>query len=124
MEDDGYDVWIDLSDIHGNKEFSAEIDMGNFGCALFVSLISKTYIKKDFCREEIACAGRYNKYCMPLHIAKVIIPPGSGFNLTFSKSQLGYGKDIISDNDFEEFYSDFIESLDLFFKKSTDPYLK
>ena len=86
LEADDYEIWIDLSDIHGNEEFSAEIEKGIFGCSAFVSLLSKTYINKDFCKDEIECARHYHKQLIPLHIERVIIPPGSGFNLSFSKS--------------------------------------
>lgn len=121
LEADDYEIWIDLSDIHGNEEFSAEIEKGIFGCSAFVSLLSKTYINKAFCKDEIECARHYHKQLIPLHIERVIIPPGSGFNLSFSKSQIGYGKDILSDEDFEEFYNDFVETLELFFCKSDTP---
>ncbi len=117
LKEDGYDLWIDVDDIRANEQFSKEIELGIYKSAIFVSLISESYITKQFCGEEIECARHYNKELIPLHIEKVIIPPGSGFVLSFSKSQLGYGKDIVTEEDFEALYKGFLEAIELFVKK-------
>lgn len=111
LKQDGYDVWIDYDEIRANEMISPEIEKAIYGSTVFLSLLSRSYIQKDFCREEAECARKYKKILMPVHIERVVIPPGSGYHLTFSKSQLGYGSDIVTEDDFEKWYQRLLQGI-------------
>ena len=114
---EGYNLWIDVNNIRAREKFSKEIELGIYESSIFVSLISKSYITKDFCEDEIECAKCFGKELVPLYIEKVIIPPGSGYVLSYSRSEVGYGKDIVTEEDFEALYKGFLEGVELFIKK-------
>lgn len=104
-----YDIWIDFSEIHAKEVFTKEIAIGIQNCELFISVISKSYINKPFCQEELAYAKKKEKEKLPFYIEPIVFDAELDFTFGNRESEL---RTDISYHD--------VDNVDEFVKKQCD----
>ncbi len=57
LRDAGWDVWMDVSDLHPMERFTEEIAEGIRGCSVFLFLYSKAYHDSRYCGDEFGYAA-------------------------------------------------------------------
>jgi hypothetical protein len=74
LQDLGYDVWIDSSNIVAGHQFSTAISQGIAECDFFLLFVSTNSIKSDFIRREVDVAHKKRRTIIQLLLEDVDIP--------------------------------------------------
>ena len=71
LQDAGIPCWVDHEKIRGGQNYIAAIDPAVEDCAVFLPLLSKSYVDKNYCEHEFNLAVGMQKCIMPVCIDDV-----------------------------------------------------
>lgn len=82
LEENGYEVWIDRTDIEGGAEWRSQIVSAIETCEAFLLILSHHSIASRNVRREIDVAEAADRQIIPVMIEQITLPPELRYQLS------------------------------------------
>lgn len=103
--------WIDKDNIRGKEKYHAKIAQAIRDCSIFISIVSNTYLEKEFCSKECEFAAEQHKNSLCIYIEKgVTVDTNHGLGIQFlyaGENKPGFNLDWSNDeNSFNKLFEE------------------
>ena len=71
LEREGYNVWLDVSDISSGSDWHSAIGEGLRKCKALIAIITHKYMHSKYCKNELFMADSLHKHIFPIFLEEV-----------------------------------------------------